>query len=156
MLTLLKLPIDTIFKGMDLDWITDNIAIGNRIEAHDEVFRAQNGFHSLISLDGSMTDKKALTIGYDDWLCVSMIDGPGNDVILCRKVVHLLIGMAEESPPVLVHCHAGRSRSVTVVAGYLVLTKGWSTQVAYGFIAAKRRIDVQIGLRDLLQRILGV
>ena len=38
----------------------------------------------------------------------------------------------------LVHCHAGRSGSVIVVAGYLVKTKGWTVQAAYDFIATKR------------------
>ena len=67
-----------------------------------------------------------------------MVDGPGNDLTAFKKLVQDLIDMVEGSAPVLVHCHAGRSRSVTVVAGYLVNTRGWSTQAAYDFIASKR------------------
>ncbi len=136
-----------------MDWITDSIAIGNRIEAHDPILRAKHGFLGLISLDGSMTDERALAAGYDDWECISMVDGPGNDVALYRNVVQALIGMVDGSAPVLVHCHAGLSRSVTVVAGYLVKTRGWSGQTAYDFIASKRETAVQAGLSELLSKL---
>lgn len=136
-----------------MDWITETIAIGNRIEAHDSALRDQQGFCSVISVDGSMTDEQALAMGYDDWVCISMVDGPGNDLASYRNVVQALIDMVDGSPPVLVHCHAGRSRSVTVVAGYLVKTRGWSAQAAYDFIATKRETAVQIGLSELLRKL---
>jgi hypothetical protein len=50
-----------------MDWITESVAIGNCIDAHDPVLREQHGFLGLISLDGSMTNEKALALGYDDW-----------------------------------------------------------------------------------------
>lgn len=133
-----------------MDWITGEIAIGNRIEAHDPGVRAEHGFQAVISLDGSMTDEQALTLGYDDCICLPFVDGPGNDPVAYRRVVQDLIDMVASSPPVLVHCHAGRSRSVTVVAGYLVKVKGWTVQAAYDFIATKRDIAVQEGLPDLV------
>jgi protein tyrosine phosphatase (PTP) superfamily phosphohydrolase (DUF442 family) len=138
---------------MRMDWITDTVAIGNRIDAHDPTLRAQHGFLGLISLDGSMTNEKALALGYDDWVCASMVDGHGNDIESFRKLVQDLIDMAEGSPPVLVHCHAGRSRSVTVVAGYLVKTRGWTAQAAYDFISSKRDTAVQDGLPMLLSKL---
>lgn len=136
-----------------MDWITEAIAIGNRIEAHDPAHREQTGICSLISLDGSMTDDRVLAVGYSDWSCISMVDGPGNDLVLFRKIVQALIDMVDGSPPVLVHCQAGRSRSVTVVAGYLVKTRGWSVQAAYEYIANKRETAVQEGLPDLLGKL---
>jgi len=135
-----------------MDWITETIAIGSCKEAHDAHLREQMGIRSLVSLDGSLTDERAQALGYDDWVCASMIDGPGNDLALFRKVVHALIDMADDSPPVLVHCHAGRSRSVTVVAAFLVKARGWSVQAAYDFIETKREIAVQAGLPDLLRK----
>ena len=137
---------------IEMDWITDKVAIGNRIDAHDPKLRQQFGFLGLISLDGSMTNEKALALGYDDWVCASMVDGPGNDLSAFKKLVQDLMDMVEGSAPVLVHCHAGRSRSVTVVAGYLVKTHGWSTQAAYDFIASKRETAVQDGLPQLVSR----
>lgn len=136
-----------------MDWITENVAIGNHIDAHDSALRTEHGFLSVISVDGSMTKEKALNLGYDDWVCTSLFDGHGNDVVAFRKLVQDLIDMVEGSPPVLVHCHAGRSRSVTVVAGYLVKTRGWSPQAAYDFIASKRETAVQDGLPELVARL---
>ena len=136
-----------------MDWITESVAIGNHIDAHDPALRAKHGFLSVVSVDGSMTKEKALALGYDDWVCTSLVDGPGNDVAAFRKLVQDLIDMVEGSPPVLVHCHAGRSRSVTVVAGYLVKTRGWSPQAAYDFIASKRETAVQSGLPELVARL---
>lgn len=82
-----------------------------------------------------------------------MVDGPENNFDAFRKLVQDLIEMVEGSPPVLVHCHAGRSRSVTVVAGYLVKTKGWTPHAAYEFIASKRETAVQDGLPLLVARL---
>ena len=139
-----------------MDWITDAIAIGNHFEAHDPDFREQHCINSLISLDGSINDERALASGYADWVCISMLDGPGNESAVLSKIVQTLIDMVESSPPVLVHCHAGRSRSVTVVAGYLVKTRGWSVRAAYDFVASKRETAVQAGLLELLQRLVNL
>ena len=136
-----------------MDWITESVAIGNHIDAHDPALRAKHGFLSVVSVDGSMTKEKALALGYDDWVCTSLVDGSGNDLAAFRKLVQDLIEMVEGSPPVLVHCHAGRSRSVTVVAGYLVKTRGWSPQAAYDFIASKRETAVHSGLPELVARL---
>ncbi|MFZ4703629.1 MAG: hypothetical protein ACOYMG_26600, partial [Candidatus Methylumidiphilus sp.] len=64
-----------------------------------------------------------------------------------------LIDMVEGSPSGLVHRHAGRSRSVTVVAGYLVQIKGLSPTAAYDYISTKRETAVQSGLPELLARL---
>jgi protein-tyrosine phosphatase len=133
-----------------VDWITREIAIGNRIDAHDAVLRAQHGIQAVISLDGSMTDEIAVTLGYEDSVCLSLVDGPGNSLTAYRRVVQDLIDMVKGSPRVLVHCHAGRSRSVTVVAGYLVTVRGWTVRAAYDYVATKRDIAVQEGLPDLV------
>lgn len=133
-----------------MDWITPEIAIGNRIDAHDPGLRAKHGFQAVISLDGSMTDGEALALGYEDSISLPFVDGPGNTPTAYRRVVQDLIDMVKDSPPVLVHCHAGRSRSVTVVAGYLVKIRGCTVRAAYDFIATKRDIAVQDGLPDLV------
>jgi hypothetical protein len=56
-----------------MDWITGEIAIRNRIEAHDPGVRAEHGFQAVISPDGSMTDEKALALGYDDCICLPFV-----------------------------------------------------------------------------------
>lgn len=136
-----------------MDWITDTVAIGTAIEAHSPGFREQHGFLSLVSVDGSMTIRKAYSLGYDDVICSPMKDGPGNDLEAFLRTVDALIAMAQECPPVFVHCHAGKSRSVTVVAAFLVINLRWTVSQAYDFIASKREIQVQSGLPKMIARL---
>ena len=133
-----------------MDWVTDAVAIGTAVEAHSPGFREQHGFQGLVSLDGSMTIQKAYSLGYDDVICSPMKDGPGNDLETFRHTVDALIAMVQDSRPVFVHCHAGKSRSVTVIAAFLVVTRGWTIRQAYGFIANTRAIQVQPGLPELI------
>jgi len=81
---------------------------------------------------------------------VSLDDGPGNDPRLFEHAIEILTTLADEAPPVLVHCHAGRSRSVVVVAGYLRRARGIDAESALAEVAAKRQIAVTAGLERLL------
>ena len=130
-----------------MDWITEHIAIGNHIDAHNVALRKRFGFSAVVSLDGSMTAAAAEANGYDDWFITTLIDGAGNSFDLHRKIIHALIDMAEGCPPVLVHCHAGRSRSVAVVAGYLVKTQGMSPKAAFDLLLANVRRKFSRGLK---------
>jgi protein-tyrosine phosphatase len=133
-----------------MDWITEQIAIGNRTDAHDAGLRERIGFRCVISLDGSMTEDLALSLGYDDCETMLMIDGPGNHVDRFRRLVRRLMDMVDCYPPVLVHCQAGRSRSVTLVAAYLALSRGMATAEAYRFISQRRETCVTDGLEKLV------
>lgn len=50
----------------------------------------------------------------------------------------------------LVHCHAGRSRSVAVVARYLIESQGMTQQAALVLIMQKREIYLSDGIEELL------
>lgn len=102
-----------------ISWITDDIAIAMRSTALQLETRASNAFQSVICLDGSLDDAMAASLGYDDWFCCELFDGPGNDVLKFVHVVDTLSLMVAGTSQVLVYCHAGRSRSVAVVAAYL-------------------------------------
>ena len=40
----------------------------------------------------------------------------------------------------LVHCHAGVSRSATIVMAYLIATNDWTVEQAFNFLKSKREI----------------
>ena len=63
-----------------------------------------------------------------------------------------LAELVREAAPVLVHCHAGQSRSVAVVAGYLMQTLRIPTDEALAQVAARRQITLMVApdLKDLL------
>ena len=133
-----------------MNWITEHIAIGDRLDAHNVELRERAGFRCVISLDGSMTEVQALVLGYDDCISAVLKDGPGNNIVQFKKLLRQLMDMVDSCPPVLVHCHAGRSRSVTLVAAYLSVRHSMTTVGAYRFIGQKRDICVTQGLELLV------
>ncbi len=43
---------------MDVDWITEHVAIGNYLEAQDTELLRRHGFRSVLSLDGSLVAER--------------------------------------------------------------------------------------------------
>ena len=124
------------------DWITDEIVISNRIEARDGHFLREGGFLSILSLEGSTSNQTAEQVGIEDCVFLSLIDGPGNTQEQFDEAVEMLDDLVDGAAPVLVHCHAGRSRSVAVVAAWLRLRRGLSTEAAFAHIEARRETTV--------------
>ncbi len=133
-----------------MDWITDEIAVGNYLEALDSELLQREGFASALSLDGTLHGKDPADCGLRRIEVVRLEDAPGNEARLFRLAVDYLRELVQEAPPVLVQCHAGRSRSAVVVAGYLVSVRGIDPEEALRFVAGKRQIAVTPGLERLL------
>jgi protein-tyrosine phosphatase len=133
-----------------MDWITEQIAIGNYLDALDTELIRRSGFMSALSLDGTLHGKAPADCGLHRIEIVMLEDAPGNDPQLFRRAVDHLTDMVKESSPVLVQCHAGRSRSAVVVAGYLVKACGMNSEEALSLVAAKRAIAVTSGVERLL------
>jgi len=100
-----------------VDWITDQVAIGNYLEAQDPALLRQHRFRSVMSLDGTLAADDADRLGVGAVVALRLIDGAGNDLRVVRRAVESLGELVRSHATVLVHCHAGRSRSVVIVAG---------------------------------------
>jgi len=135
-----------------MNWITDRIAIGNCFDAQSKALLTLHGFRSALSLDGALSVWQPSELGLAEIAVVQMVDGPGNDLATYRRAVETLARLVESHPPTLVQCHAGRSRSPIVVAGYLVRTRDLDPVQAIGEVAAKRDINISDGLEHLLHR----
>jgi protein-tyrosine phosphatase len=133
-----------------MDWITAEIAIGNYIDALDVDLLRRERLRSALSLDGTLYAKRAEDIGLQRIEVVRLEDEPGNDPRLFRLAVEYLGEMVTDLPPVLVQCHAGRSRSAVVVAGHLMLARGITSDEALELIYAKRAIAITAGVERLL------
>ena len=133
-----------------MDWITDEIAIGNYLDALDTELIRRERIRSALSLDGTLHGKEPSECGLQRIEVVPLEDALGNEPQLYRLAVGFLTELVREAPPVLVQCHAGRSRSVVVVAGYLVTAHGLAQEEALTFVASKREVAVTPGLELLL------
>lgn len=133
-----------------MDWITETIAIGNFLDAQDVAILSREGIRSILGLDGKLRGTTASDLGVARIEVFEFNDGPGNDPQRYQQAVDTLRELVEENSPVLVHCHAGRSRSPIVVAGYFVLTEGMNPEDAINRVAGKREINISEGLDKLL------
>jgi protein-tyrosine phosphatase len=132
-----------------VDWITDTIAIGTFLEARSHTLRVDAGIRSVICLEAVLRDEPNLDV--DDYEVIDLADGAGNDPRAFERAVRLVGVLSEQSPKLLVHCRAGRSRSVVVVAGYLMRERHWSCDEAIAFIGARREIQLTAGIEGLLR-----
>lgn len=135
----------------NLSWITDTIAIGNYLAARDGILLKSEGIRSILCLDKNHSKPDADVVEIKAYEKIPLVDAKGNDSRLFRRAVRALADLVEQAPPVLVHCHAGRSRSVVVVAGYLMITHRLDPDKALSEIARKRDSAVTTELRCLLE-----
>ena len=133
-----------------MDWITDQIAIGNYLDAQDVELLRREGIASILCLDGSLAGRAPADLGVRKIAVVKLTDGPGNDRDTFFRAVDALSRFVGEWPPVLVQCHAGRSRSPVIVAGHFIRTRGVQPPEALRLVAAKRELQVTPGLDSML------
>jgi hypothetical protein len=130
-----------------MDKITDNIWIGNYLDARNQQEMAKAGIRSILCLDGCMSDIQNLDVGVDRIEVVELIDGSGNPPEKFLRAVRTLRELASKHAPVLVHCHAGQSRSAAVVCK-LFMQDGNSLGEAMRRITMKRRVAIIKGLQE--------
>ncbi|MBI2920700.1 MAG: dual specificity protein phosphatase family protein [Planctomycetes bacterium] len=114
---------------------------------------ATHGFRSVLTLD----PESKPDLGTDDvkraGVRIPLEDGPDNDIRLISRAVTELRRLVATQPPVFVHCHAGRSRSAIVVAGYFMKRDGLTAQEAIHQVSQKRELAITDGLVRLLERL---
>jgi hypothetical protein len=133
-----------------VDSITDRIWIGNHVEAGDRAALAKAGIRSVLCLDGCMAPTKPADLGLERIEVVELIDGAGNPPERFLRAVRLLRDLAAAHAPVLVHCHAGQSRSAAVVCKFFMQEEGNSIAEAMRRISSKRRVAIVAGLQEAL------
>jgi hypothetical protein len=136
-----------------MDWITDTIAIGNYFDAQDIELLKRGAIGSILGLTRALEGVDADALGVREIRLVPLVDGGGNELSVFRHAVATLGGLLQTAPPVLVHCHAGRSRSAVVVAGHLMGTLAVDAVAALALVAARREIHVSPALERLLDEL---
>ena len=131
---------------INMDWITDQIAIGNFLD----VDRLHYDIDAVLCLKpGCYCDDRTDV----DVLCLPLIDGLGNNQKHVLDAVEYVTEIVASGDRILVHCHAGRSRSVCIVARYLMESMGMSRHDAINYIAGKREIYLSDGIDEIFEMI---
>lgn len=127
-----------------MDWITPHIAIGNVRDARS--VRAQE-VETLLCLlaDCCAEEREDIEV-----VAVPFHDGAGNRFRDLRDAVSCIDETVRNGGRILVHCHAGRSRSAAVVAAYLMVCCDQSAEAALARIRCQREIWLSPGIEELL------
>lgn len=126
-----------------MDWITDNIAIGNFQDARPG-YAAVDAILCLIEDCPHCQDRDDI-----DTFCIPLIDGSGNKSKDVKEAIDTIVGLVDSGGKILVHCQAGRSRSVCIVAAYFFIHLGMSPAQALDFVGAKRWHSLSIGIQEI-------
>jgi protein-tyrosine phosphatase len=129
-----------------MDWITAEIALGGFIDARNAT---ANEVDAILCLIPNCCDANDPEI---DVLCLPLIDGPGNDHRLVDAGLVFIRDIVSGGGRILVHCHAGRSRSVAMVARYLIGQHGLTSHQALQAISTKRDVCLSPGIEDMFTR----
>ena len=127
-----------------MDWVNKHIAIGNFADVQD---LSAGSVDAVLCLKANCCDE---TDERFDVLCVPLDDGPGNSSRWIEHAVNFININVSGGRRILVHCHAGRSRSVYVVARYLCLYGYLSFEQALACIARVRSVHLTPGIEELL------
>ena len=138
-----------------MDFITDRIAIGNRHEAADIEMLQANGITAVLNvaydLDIRLPNLDSSPYRFAiEYHKVGLIDGFGNEATTLAAAVYILAQILDRHNKVFVHCHAGISRSTTVVSLYLAETERISFNDALAIVQTQRPVaDPNFYLREL-------
>jgi predicted protein tyrosine phosphatase len=128
-----------------MDWITEYVAIG---DAPDALNHAAE-FDAILCLLADCCDNRTDINGY----CIPLHDGPGNRKEHVLAATDYIAEQVDKGKKVLVHCRAGRSRSVCIVAAYLMRHQGLSKRLAISMIAKKRQICLSDGVDEIFRHL---
>lgn len=122
-------------KTAEITFVTDRIGITNFVLAFDHAALSAVGISSeaILCLDTKASDRYPR----DARTVINLVDGE-NPQDLFQRAVDILAALLKRHERVLVHCHAGKSRSVAIVAAYLVRYGGVEHEEALHTVLSKR------------------
>ena len=118
--------------------IINNIYIGDVYDAYDiESFKNQN-IHNVLS---AVTGFENIYDSNINHLCLQLIDNQEQNIIRYFEISNMFIDkIIEKNESLLIHCIAGRSRSVTLLIAYLIYKYKYTVDEAISLVKKKRSI----------------
>jgi len=142
-------------RGAAISSITEQIYISNFLGAKDGKALKEMGITATLCLRQNIpASREELNHSGANIKEIShhpLEDGP-HSFYDFKKAVEALDRLCSEHDRVLVHCHAGRSRSVAVAAAHLAHKLKLSAEEAFRLISDKRDTGVSLELERSAQR----
>ena len=126
-----------------MNWITENVAIGSIMDV-ERAAQECNAILSLVRLPAGVV----LPVETEH-LLIEMTDGGGNGERNVRIAVDFINDCVRDGYKVFLHCHAGRSRSVVILAIHLMESYGLTRGGALAKIQSKREIKLTQGIEGM-------
>ncbi len=114
--------------------ITDKIFISNELGAQDWKYLKDREISHILVAGNFLQKKFPKDFKY---LQLPINDFPSQDITFYFKEAFDFI---EESEKVLVHCHAGVSRSASIVIAFLMMKNSWKYTDAFNHVKKKRPV----------------
>ena len=131
-----------------ITYITNTLAIGT---AEDALQVSRNHFDATLNVAIDLDFQEEFKWRHK----IGLLDGPGNDPLTFMAAVIMLHSLLRQGKRVLLHCHAGTSRSVMVGATYTAAMGITTFDDALQKIMLQRKIDsYRPSLYDLAQSVL--
>jgi protein-tyrosine phosphatase len=143
--------LDTSINPAEVTWITDRVAITNFVSAQSKQILAEHNVRGVLCLDRELEGGSSIDRGVECIRVIHLKDG-ANDLFVFKQAVSALVELADSCGRVVVHCRAGRSRSIAVVAAYLKKVLHAETDVALEIVRSKRQSAVAPELIRLVER----
>jgi dual specificity phosphatase 12 len=127
-----------------MDWITNNIAIGNYIDARN---LAEGDVDAVLCLINNCCEIDEPRFDVE---VIPLADTAGNrkrPIDDCVDFIHNVVSTGDK---ILVHCHAGQSRSVCITARYFMIKHGLTSHQALAKLEEKREIYLSPGIEEIL------
>ena len=126
-----------------ITYVTDELAIG---DSQDARYLTQDKFDAAlcVAIDLDICDKEIPDVKtyYVRRHKIGLYDGPGNHPLVFASAVLTLEGLISQNKRVLVHCHAGQSRSPMVAAAWVAYKGRTSLEDALEQIMAARKLTI--------------
>ena len=137
------------------DQVDAHVFLGGYLAAADAAWLRRAGISRVVKLcadDPTVPGGDARVPGVQ-YLVLPVRDDPSEDITAAATQAVIAIKAARRAGErVLVHCHAGVSRSATVVLLYLMLVRGFTLDEAYGYLEGVRPvINPNAGFRAALR-----
>jgi protein tyrosine/serine phosphatase len=119
----------------DMNYIIDNIYLGNKVAADNEELLKEHGITHVINCANSINSRyKSLR-----FLTLSMHDVPEQKIFPKFDIGYKFIkANSKGENKIYIHCYEGTSRSASLVIYYIMREKEWDYDKSYEYVKSKR------------------